>query len=581
LKDLKTIFRLVKPYWKRVVLAGLISIFISGLNASLAWLVKPALDDVLIKKNMVLLVLLPVGIMLIFIMKGTFIFFHEYLMRSASQKMVMGLRDRLHRHIISLPIGFFGKNSSGSLISKTINDTNALEKVVSLTMKDLFIESATVIALTAVALWRRWDLTLIALVVLPGAFYGAGRLGKRLKQISKRTQEKISDLTEILHDSFTGVKIIKAFGMETREHDRFRSKNKEFYRENMRSVRVSEFTSLLMEAVSGMGIAFVVWYGGKLIVDDVMTIGDFFSFLTAIFMLYTPAKRLAKVNNGIQQARAPLQRIFDLLKEEEEMDGTEEIDSFEKNIIYDAVSFTYPSSTSRALDGVSFTITKGELIAIVGKSGSGKTTLINLLPRFYTPSEGKIYIDGKDISTLRLKALRSLFGIVSQDVILFNDTILENIRYGKPEAERDEAIEAAKAAFAHEFIMEFPQGYDTLVGERGLRLSGGQRQRISIARAILKNPPILILDEATSSLDTASEMMIQKALEGLMVNRTTIVIAHRLSTVRKADRIIVLDKGRIIESGTHEELIEYGGLYRHLYELQFRGQESVTVTKNQ
>ena len=577
--DYKTIFHLVKPYWKRVAIAGVIGIIISALNASLAWLVKPALDSLLQKKNISMLMLLPYGVLTIFIVKGTFVYLHEYLMRSASQKMVMDLRNRLYQHIIKLPMTYFSKNSSGSLMSKVVNDTNALQFVVSLAIKDLLIESASLIALTGVALYRRWDLTLIAIVGLPAAFYSVGVLGKRLKRISQRAQEKISLITEILHESFSGIKMIKAYGKESDGTKHFKYKSKDYYRENMRSVRVSELVSLMMESVAGIGIAFVMWYGGKLIIEDVITPGDFFSFLTAIFMLYNPAKRLARVNNGIQQARAPLQRIFSLLSVEREKDGTNNINSFKWEIKFNGVLFTYPSAKNKALDHISFTINRGMIIAIVGQSGAGKTTLINMLPRFYMPDEGTIYIDGMDISALTLKSLRSLFGIVSQDVILFNDTVLNNIKYGKPESNQKDVILAAKAAYAHEFILEFPDGYDTVVGERGVKLSGGQKQRLSIARAILKNPPILILDEATSSLDTASEAIIQNALENLMENRTTFVIAHRLSTVRKADMIIVMERGKIVESGTHEELLAKKGLYQRLYEIQFRDQEEVTTSK--
>ena len=563
--DLKILFRLVKPYWKRVVAAVMISLLISGLNASIAWLVKPALDDVLIKKDIALIIMLPAGIMLVFALKGLFTFCHEYLMRSAAQKMVMSLRGQLYDHLIRLPLNYFSRYSSGSLISKVINDTNTLQSVVSFTIKDLFIESATVIALTGVAVWRRWDLALIALVVLPGAFYGAGRLGNRLKKISKRSQEKISVITEALNEGFSGIKIIKAFSREAIEKKRFNRINKDYYRELMRAVRTSEFISLLMEIVGGLGIAAVIWYGAKLIVEGTMTMGDFFSFLTAVFLLYTPAKRLAKANAGIQKARAPLNRICDVLSEEQEKEGDRVLQSLESTIQYDNVSFTYPSAQRRALNNINLTIHKGELVAIVGKSGSGKTTLINMLPRFYSPDQGGILIDGSDISTATLQSLRALFAIVTQDIILFNESIYANISYGNINAGKDEVISAAKAAYADEFILELPQGYETVVGERGLRLSGGQRQRISIARAILKNPPVLILDEATSSLDTESEMKIQHALKNLISDRTTVVIAHRLSTIKNADRTVVIDKGRIIDIGTHEQLISRNDIYMKLY----------------
>jgi ATP-binding cassette, subfamily B, bacterial MsbA len=572
-EDYKKIYRLVSPYWRRVALAGIISLIVSGLNALLAWLVKPAIDDVFIKKDAALLLLLPVAIFLIFVARGVFSFFDEYLMKSAGQKMVMDLRNRLFSHAIDLPVKYFGKNSSGELISRVINDTSVLEGLVSMTIKDLFVESSTVIALTAVALWRRWDLTLIALVVLPTAFYGIGRLGKRMRRISRRAQEKISLITEFLNESFTGVKIIKAFGRQEDEAGRLQEKNKDFYRENMRATRVSEFAALIMEALGGLGIAFVLWYGGQLIIKGVMTVGDFTSFLTAVFLIFTPAKRLARVNIAIQQARPPLSRTEELLSEKKETGGTVELPPLAREIRFEGVSFSYAAGDRKALNNIDLRVEKGEIVALVGKSGGGKTTLINLLPRFYNPTGGRICFDDTDISSATLKSLRSQFGIVSQEVILFNDTVLTNIAYGKPAAGEDEILTASRAAYAHDFIAELPNGYETVVGEKGMRLSGGQRQRLSIARAILSNPPVLILDEATSALDTASEMMVQKALENLMRSRTTFVIAHRLSTIKRADRIIVLDKGSIVESGSHKELYELGGIYRKLYDLQFSTQE--------
>ncbi len=574
MEDYRKIFRLVLPYWPRVLLAIVAGLVISGLNASMAWLAKPAMDDVLIKKDASLLVLLPLALFIIFLGRGIFTFFQEYLMQSASQKLVMHLRNGLYSRSLELPMGYFGKNSSGEMISKVINDVTALQNLLIFTVKDLFKEGATALALLGVAFWRRWDLTLISITVLPLALYGVGTLGKRMRRISKRAQEKISLITEFLSESYAGVKIIKAFCRQSAETGRFEEITREYYRDNMRATRVSQFAALIMETVGGLGIAFVIWYGARLIISGAMTAGDFTSFLTAIFLVYTPAKRLAQINIGVQQARPPLERIQKLLAEPGEKDGTEDIPPIRRSIDFGNVSFIYPSARQKALQGINLRISKGEIIAIVGKSGGGKTTLANLLPRFYVPTEGTVRIDDVDISTATFASLRGQFGIVTQEVILFNDTIAANIAYGKPGAAREEIVAAAQAAYAHDFIAELPRGYDTMIGERGMRLSGGQRQRLSIARAILKNPPILILDEATSSLDTASEMMVQKALENLMANRTTIVIAHRLSTVKKADRILVLEKGRIAESGSHRELYARDGVYKALYDLQFSSQET-------
>lgn len=569
METLKRLLKLVRPYWGRVILAGILSLIVSGINGGLAWLVKPALDGIFLEKNKTLLVIMPLVVLILYLLRGVFFFFQSYLMRSIGAKIVRDMRNRLFGHLMYLPVGYYKKESTGSTLSRVTNDIGMLQNLLAYSIKDLFVESATVVALLTVAFYRRWDLALMAITVFPAAFYGVGRIGKRLKNVSIKAQQKISIITEYLTESFTGIKMIKVFDREGDTISKFKDINHDFYRETMRSVRLIEFTSLLMEVVGGFGIAFVLWYGGKLVVTGTITPGEFFSFLAAIFMVYTPAKRLSNVNNGIQQARASLERISEIEDKEREKDGKVIIPPIKETIEFRDVSFVYPGVRHEALKDINLEVKKGEIVAIVGKSGVGKTTLVDLLPRFHDSSKGAVYVDGVDISTASLKSLRGQIGVVSQDIILFNDTVRNNIVFGKPDADEDEIVSAAKSAFAHEFIMEFPQRYETVIGEGGVRLSGGERQRISIARAILKNPPILILDEATSSLDTHSEMMVQKALGNLMENRTTFVIAHRLSTIRRATKIVVLDKGRIVETGTHDELIERGGVYRKLYELQF------------
>ena len=569
MKDLKKILVLVKPYWGRLIVAGICSLVVSGLNGSLAWLVKPAVDKVFVQKEPTFLVLLSLAVMTAYVGKGVFSFFHSYLMRSAGAKIVRDIRNKLFHHLLYLPMGFLHKDSTGAMVSRVINDAGFVQGLLAHTVKDIFVESGTVLVLVFVAMSRRWDITLISIVVLPVAFFFVARLGKRLKKVSRRTQEKIAEITEILAETFSGNKIIKSFCREEDEMRRFRAKNHDFYRELMRSTRIIEGTSLMMEFVGGFGIALILWYGGGLVIRGVITAGDFFSFLTAIFMIYTPARRLVGANNSLQQASAPLDRIDRLLEEKTEPDGTIALEGFHQGIAFDHVSFRYQGTDDDALEDITLTVKKGEIIALVGRSGAGKTTFVDLIPRFYAPGGGKISIDGVDISGVTLKSLRSLIGIVTQDVILFNDTVRANIAYGDAGASEEDIVNAAKAAYAHEFILQLPHGYDTVVGERGVRLSGGQKQRLSIARAILKNPPILILDEATSSLDTASEIMVQRALENLMNDRTAFVIAHRLSTVRRATRIIVMDKGKIVEAGTHEELLAFDGIYRKLHSLQF------------
>ncbi len=570
----KEFFALARPYWKRMTVAVFIGLLISGLRGALAWLVQPVTDGILVRKNAGILILIPVAIMLIFLLRAVFQFFYEYLMQSVGQKLVASMRGRLYDHILELPISYFNDSSSGALISRVVNDSGAVQNIVALTLKELFVEAATTVCLLGYAFWLRWDLALMAVILLPAAFYGVDRIARRLRRISMRIQEKASCIMEDLSESFTGIKIIKAFVREQIQKKRFEERNQDFYRENMRSVRVSGLATGIMEIAGGAGVAFVLWYGGRLVVNGQLTAGGFTSFLTAIFLVYTPAKRLSRVAAEIQKVKAPLERILEILRLQAEPKGGGVLPVINEALEFKDVSFTYPGSPQKALDGISFRVAKGEIVAIVGESGSGKTTLANLIPRFYEPSRGLISIDGADISKADLGALRSQFGMVSQDVVLFNESVKANIAFGRPDAPEQQIIDAAKAAYAHDFIMELPGGYDAVVGEKGVKLSGGQRQRLSIARAILKGPPILILDEATSSLDSASELIVQLALENLMKDRTTIIIAHRLSTVKKATKILVMERGKLLASGTHEELLQGSAVYQRLYSLQFGAQSA-------
>ncbi len=570
MESYKRLLRFVRPYWIRLVAATVLGFGVSGINGAVAWLVKPVLDDILVKKDLKMWMLLPLGILVLSILKGLFAYANTYLMNSVGSKIVRDIRNKLYHHTIFLPVSFYSKDSTGTLISRILNDAGMFQGLLAFSIKDLIVEGTTVIALTAVAFYRRWDLALVAVTVFPLSFYAIGRFGKKMRRISKKGQEQISGITTILSDTLSGIKVIKAFGMERNEKERFENETQGYYRISMKGVRLKQLSSLFMEVVAGTGIAFVIWYGGYLaIVKNTLTPGDFVSFLVAIVMVYTPLKRLSDVYNSIQQARASAERVFYLMDAEKERDGTIELQPLKDAIEFRNVSFSYERDNRKVVDNINLRIKAGEVIAIVGKSGAGKTTIADLIPRFYSPLEGQILFDSIDIKDATLRSLRSQIGIVSQDVILFNDTVKNNIAYGMPAATDEEIVNAAKAAFAHDFITEMPVSYDTVIGERGLRLSGGQRQRISIARAILKNPPILILDEATSSLDTASEMMVQRALENLMKGRTTIIIAHRLSTIKRADRVIVLDRGRIIETGTHDELLGKGGTYKNLYTHQF------------
>jgi subfamily B ATP-binding cassette protein MsbA len=571
--DLLILWKLSRPYIGRLVAAMFFSLILSGINGAIAWAVKPALDTIIFKKSSAYLIALPIGVIILFLLRGTFTYLTNYLMGSIGAKIVKSLRQKIYDKLLALPLSFYTNTSSGSLLSRILNDVGTLQGSVAFAIKDFFVEGSTVIILACVAIYRRWDLALLSFVVIPLILFSITRLGTLMKKTSVNTRKLIAKVTTILHETLQGIKIIKAFTMEKGMRKRSEKALADHYRNAMREIRITEFSSLMAEFLGGIGIAIILFYGAHLVMTGQVSPGSFFSLIAAIIMMYTPLKRLSRVHNGFQQARTVLERIEDVVLVGTEKEGGIEKES-EGHITFENVWFKYPASENYALKNVSLEIKRGEIAALVGYSGAGKSTLVDLIAGFWYPSKGYIFVDGVDITNLSLQSLRKNLGLVSQDLILFDETVKTNILYGRPDAKEDEVIEAAKAAYAHEFIAELPEGYETRIGERGVKLSGGQKQRITIARAILRNPNILILDEATSFLDMESEHIVRKALEKLMEGRTTIVIAHRPSTVQKATSIFVISQGAIIQQGNHEELISQGGLYRELYSLQFLGSET-------
>lgn len=562
---LKKLLELTRPYWLRVSGGIVLSIMVSGLTAALAWAIKPAIDEIVVGKKYELFPLLAIGVLLLFSLKGVFTFCQLYLMRSSGLKLVREMRNKLYDHVLHLPVGHFSKESSGGIVSRIMLDVDALNTLVSEVIRTFVVEAPTVVFLLGVALYRRWDLTLMSLILLPFIAYSAKKFGRGVKNKRKEAQRKLSFLTHMISESVFGVRIIKIFNREREMLEKFKNDNQTYYRELMRVTRLRESTKLIIDFVTGSGIAAVLWYGGAMIKSGAITTGDFGSILVAIYMMFSPIKKLGEAYNALQEARASLERIDTLQNSEVETKGPTHLNGFSKAINFADVSFSFPGNDTPVLTDINLEIKHGEVLAIVGRSGVGKSTLVDMIPKFHIPSSGTLSIDGIDMRDVDLRSLRRQIGIVSQDVILFNDSVKENIAFGKSGVSEAEIIEAARLAYADEFIQQLPQKYDTIIGDRGLKLSGGQRQRIAIARAILKNPPILILDEATSSLDSVSEALVQNALDTLMKGRTTIIIAHRLSTVKHADRILIIEKGKIQDAGKHEELISRNLSYKELY----------------
>lgn len=574
-----------KPYWWRIAISALASAGVGGLDAAFAYLVAPVLTQVVKEDNLAMLLLFPVGIVVIFGFRGFCRYLNEYFVRTAGQLAIQDIRNGIYANNMRLGLRFFNNNPTGSLMSRVLNDVNIMQEGVANVITGFFRDGFGALALLGVIFYRNWQLAIIAFMVIPMTVYPAQLLGRRIKKLSRQSQGKMGDIASILQETFSGIKVIKAFGLEGREVTKFNAVNSEYYRFMRKSIKYEGLSTPVMELITSFGVAGVTWAGvniikyGKLTVFGVelvkhsrLTAPEFLSFVMAMVLVYNPVKKLINSYNTAQRSLGAAERIFEIIDEEPEITDPAApvmLDRATGNVELKRVSFRY--NDDYVLRDVNISARKGEVVALVGPSGAGKTTVVSLIPRFYDVTDGSVAIDGVDIRSLRLDDLMRQIALVDQETILFNDTLANNIRYGKTDATDAEVEGAARDAFAHEFIMEMPDGYRTNIGDRGVRLSGGQRQRICIARAILKNAPILLLDEATSALDTESEHMVQEALNNLMANRTTFVIAHRLSTILHADKIIVMERGEIAETGSHEELLAKDGLYRKLYDMQFRG----------
>jgi subfamily B ATP-binding cassette protein MsbA len=506
-------------------------------------------------------------------LKAVFSYGQNYLMNYVGNQVITDIRGQLFLQLMRLPVKFHDDNTTGRLVSRVINDVNLMANAVAGVLKDMFQQGLTFVAMVTVIVYQNWKLAAVSLVVVPISSYTMVRMGQRMRKLATRGQEQMGDMASTLQETLAGIRIVKAFGREEAEGKRFRASNEGFLRMTMKAIQVSSLGSSHMEVIGVVGVAAIVWYGGYLVIQGAMTPGAFFSFLTAMFMAYTPIRRLSSANNTIQQALAASERVFSVLDLDNEQAhdlGRKELPGIRSSLEFQGVTFRYEGHDAVVLANIELSIRAGEVVALVGSSGSGKTTLVSLVPRFYEPTQGALLIDGRDIRDYTLQSLRRHIGIVSQDTVLFDETVAYNIAYGRPNAGEQDIFDAAKAAYAHEFIERLPDGYRTLIGENGVKLSGGERQRLAIARAILRDPPILILDEATSALDSESERIVQLALSNLMKNRTTLVIAHRLSTIQKADRIVVMDRGRVVEIGSHDDLLERGGVYKRLHAIQFQ-----------
>ena len=561
----------VAPYFGKIVLALICMALMAAATGGYAYLMDPVINEVFVKKNPAMLVPVGVAVLAAFALKGFANYGQSVLMSYVGGRILADIQNKLYEHVIRLDIGFFHNTNTGKLITRFTSDITAMRAAVSVSLTGFGKDFLTAIVLIGVMFYQDWQLAIIAFTVFPSAILPIARLGKRMRKVSANTQQQIGEFATLLEQTFQGVRHVKAYGMEPYECSRMEKLVETVFDLSFKAQKVSARSSPIMETLGGAAITTIIIYGGSRVIDGASDPGSFFSFITALLLAYEPVKRLANININLQAGLAASQRVFTVLDIEPEIRDADDAKTLQVKggaIQFKDVSFSYNNETT-ALRNISLDIEAGQTIALVGPSGAGKSTILNLIPRFYDINAGAITIDGQDIRDVTLESLRSATALVSQEITLFDDTVRSNIAYGRFGASDAEIEEAARHAAAHDFILQLENGYDTIVGEHGVKLSGGQRQRIAIARAMLKNAPILLLDEATSALDTESERHIQGALTELMKGRTTLVIAHRLSTIVDADKICVIQNGHVTEQGRHEELLALGGAYANLYNLQF------------